>query len=66
MNEQQKLTDQIDLFLATTGMSPTMFGKQAANDSALLFDMANGRAIKTRTVDKIKNFMLNFRRNKNA
>lgn len=47
------LLHQIDTFLKRSGMSPTEMGKAIANDSALIFDIRNGRSPSLRTVERI-------------
>lgn len=52
------LLNEIDKFLAASGMSPTYFGKKAANNSLLVERLRNGRPIQVPTADKVRAFML--------
>jgi hypothetical protein len=47
----------IERFLKRTGMAPTAFGRQAARDPRLVFDLRNGRQPSDRMRRRIEHFM---------
>lgn len=48
---------KIEKFLASTGMAPTRFGRDAVRDPRLVFDMRNGREPTPRMEQRIEHFM---------
>lgn len=48
---------KIEKYLRNTGMAPTRFGRDAARDPRLVFDMRNGREPTPRMVRKLEHFM---------
>ena len=57
---------EIEKFLARTGLAPTRFGRLAASDPRLVFDLRNGRDPRKRMVRRIEHFMNSFEENRNA
>lgn len=53
---------KIEKFLRDTGMAPTRFGRDAARDPRLVFDMRNGREPTARMARRIEHF-INIRQN---
>ena len=53
----ETLNDEIDRFLAKTGMKPTRFGILAANDPRLVFDLRAGREPRSATMRRVTEFM---------
>lgn len=54
----QSLVDDIDAFLAATGMSPTAFGLLAMNDGSFLRRLRAGeRAPSLLTAERVKEFI---------
>jgi 2,4-dienoyl-CoA reductase-like NADH-dependent reductase (Old Yellow Enzyme family) len=47
----------IERFLRRTGMAPTAFGRAAARDPRLVFDLRKGREPTERTVRRLEHFM---------
>ncbi|MBO9670924.1 MAG: hypothetical protein J7485_10440 [Sphingobium sp.] len=47
----------IERYLKQTGMAPTAFGRQAARDPRLVFDLRNGRQLSERVERRIEHFM---------
>jgi len=47
----------IERYLKQTGMAPTAFGRQAARDPRLVFDLRNGRQLSDRVQRRIEHFM---------
>ena len=54
------LIRDIERFLRTTGLSPTAFGKLAAADPRLVFDLRNGREPRKRMRLRVEHFMNTF------
>jgi len=53
----QEFRNEIETFLAKTGMSATAFGRAAVNDPNFVGDLANGRTPSLRLVERISKFM---------
>lgn len=47
----------IERYLKQTGMAPTAFGRLAARDPRLVFDLRNGRQLTDRLQRRIEYFM---------
>jgi len=47
----------IEAFLRRTGMAPTRFGREAARDPRLVFDLRRGREPTDRMQRRIEHFM---------
>ena len=58
MNE---LLKKIEEFLKKSGMSPTMLGIKAVNNSRIIFDLRKGAGCTLSTMDKILNFIENYK-----
>lgn len=56
MSENPTLT-AIKAYCRTHKMSPSRFGRLAANDSALVLKLKKGRRLRERTARRIENFM---------
>ena len=51
MSDMDDLKERIESFLATSGMSPTVFGRKALNDPNFVFDLrADKRSPSIRTI----------------
>ncbi len=48
---------KIERYLRKTGKKPTRFGREAANDPQLVFDIRRGRAIGARLAARIEAFL---------
>ena len=48
---------EIELFLRHTGMRPTRFGRLAARDPRLVFDIRMGREMSPTLQRRVRNFM---------
>ncbi|MBB3926205.1 hypothetical protein GGR43_001922 [Sphingobium jiangsuense] len=53
---------RIEKFLRDTGMAPTRFGRDAARDPRLVFDIRNGREPSARMIRRLEHFMSIFQR----
>lgn len=56
MNSDPLLT-AIEEFLGKTGMKPTRFGIEAANDPRLVFGLREGREPRSATAKRIREYM---------
>ena len=61
MTAMDALIDEIEAFLANHGMPPSTFGQQAIGDGKLVFDLREGRDLRSRTVERIRNYMREYR-----
>ena len=52
------LLSEIDSFLNTSGMAESTFGRKVANDGKLVARLRNGKGITTKTVEKVRNFIM--------
>lgn len=50
---------RIEKFLKATNMPPARFGREAAGDPRLVFDVRNGREVGPRLAGRVLNFMSN-------
>jgi hypothetical protein len=55
------LIRDIERFLDRTGLAPTKFGRLAASDPRLVFDLRNGREPRRALRSRVEHFMNNFR-----
>lgn len=53
----QSLVDDIDAFLASSGLNPTAFGVRAVNDGKFLSDVRAGRMPSLAMIDRVRAFM---------
>ncbi len=51
----------VERFLRQSGLPPTTFGRLAANDPRLVFDMRNGRELGEHLADRLREFMIDYR-----
>ncbi|MDP3674348.1 MAG: hypothetical protein Q8R44_04530 [Novosphingobium sp.] len=54
------LIREIERFLRSTGLAPTTFGRLAASDPRLVFDMRNGREPRESLRSRVEHFMNTF------
>lgn len=47
----------IELFLRENGMTPTRFGREAANDPRLVHDLRSGREPRPKTQERVLSFI---------
>ena len=57
MTSQQKLLDEVEQFVTSTGMSPSRFGLEAMNDTKLVSCLRAGVCPRLDTADRIRDFM---------
>lgn len=57
----EQLLDEIDAYLAETGMAPTKFGIEAVNDGHLIRDLKDGVSIGAKKIDRVREFMASSR-----
>jgi hypothetical protein len=56
---------RIERFMRSTRMPPARFGREAANDPNLVFDLRCGREPRRRTVQRIDAFMTRYQQMSN-
>lgn len=49
--------NQIETYLATTGMKPTVFGREVMGDPKFVFDLRKGRSPSLRTIERVQSWM---------
>lgn len=57
MVSQEQFASAIESFLTEMGMSPTAFGKAAAGDPTLVFEIRKGRSCSLNLATRIADFM---------
>lgn len=57
MHPQASLLTAIERYIEAAELTPTTFGKQAAGDPTLVFDMKEGRELRSKTAAKIEAYM---------
>ena len=53
MTELERFRDTIEKFIASSGMTPTQFGKEYAGDPLFVFQLRDGREPRTATRERI-------------
>ena len=49
--------EEVEAFLAATGMDPTRLGRESLNDPKFVHQVRAGRAASTKTVDRVRQYM---------
>jgi hypothetical protein len=62
MSTQEILLAEVERFLKRHDMAPTTFGLRAVNDAKLVANLRSGLDVRTRTADRIREFMEGFDR----
>ena len=57
MSTQKIFLREIETFLSETGMTASRLGWLSTGDPSLVFDLRNGRDLKTSTMDKVRQCM---------
>lgn len=53
----EMVLEEIERFLAATGMTPTAFGQRALNDPTFVHELRHGRECRSTTRDRVVKFM---------
>jgi len=53
----QRFRADVEDFLTSTGMAPTVFGREAVRDPNFVFELREGRAPNLALVDRVMSFM---------
>lgn len=53
----QSLLSEIEVFLASNGMTATAFGAEALNDGHFVRDLRAGKDIRASTIDRVREFI---------
>lgn len=61
MSTNETLIADIEAFLERFAMPPTQFGLRAIGDAKLVSELKEGRDLRTSTVERIRNFMRDYR-----
>jgi lysine/ornithine N-monooxygenase len=62
----EALTSEIELFMEAHGLSATKFGLLALNDRHLVKQLRKGRRLWPETADKVRQFMVTYRPEREA
>ena len=54
---RELILDEIEAFLSRSGMDPTRFGRECVNDPSFVRRLRAGTDIRTRTIDRIREFI---------
>lgn len=54
---QEDFVDEVNAFIESTGMLPTIFGREAANDPNFVRNLKNGRSPSLAKADKVRTWM---------
>lgn len=57
MSTREALLADIEAFLSEHGMTPSAFGQAAVRDAKLVFNLRHGLDVRTKTVDRVRQFM---------
>lgn len=60
--DPQKLLDEIEAFLASTGMNATEFGLRAKGDGFIVGRLRQGKDVRTATASELRRFMETYPR----
>lgn len=60
MTDREKLIEEIDAFLAETGMRPTRLGTNALGDPGFVPGLKKGRKVLTDTAEKVRRYMAGY------
>lgn len=55
------LLEEVEAFIVANGVSATRFGDEALGDRHFVRQLRDGRDVKLSTVDKVRNFMRDWR-----
>ena len=54
---REQLISEIETYLDTHNMNPTVFGRSALKDPNFVFDLRGGRNPSSKTIDKVRLFI---------
>ena len=60
MTISDKFKDEVERFLAKTGMSATTLGLNALKDGKFVFHLRTGRSPSAKTMDRVSRYMESF------
>jgi hypothetical protein len=61
MSLTEQFLAEVEAFIAKSELNPTDFGKLAINDPNFVFDLREGRSPSARTIDKVREWMRQFK-----
>lgn len=61
MNTREQFLQEIDAFLAHTGMTQSQLGDMAVNDAKFVPRIRAGSSLTVRTLDRVREFMRDYR-----
>ena len=54
---QQEFTDEIEAYLAESGLTPTVFGRMVLKDPSFVFRLRKGRSCGAKTIDRVRAYI---------
>ena len=63
---REQLLEDVEVFLAKTGMYASYLGRDAVNDTALVSRLRAGRDVRSETADRVRAFMRTWKKPKAA
>ena len=63
---REQLLEDVEAFLAKTGMYASYLGRDAVNDTALVSRLRAGRDVRSETADRVRTFMRTWKKPKAA
>lgn len=57
MSDLEKFKASVEAYLEKHGMTPTRFGREAANDPSFVFQLREGRELRTATRERVVAYM---------
>lgn len=61
MKLRDQVAQEIEQFMVTHELPPATFGRLALSDPTFVFDVREGRDLKSETIDRIREFMASYR-----
>lgn len=61
MSLRSEFLAEVELFLQTVGMDPTVFGRDAMRDPSFVRELRAGRVPGAVTIDKVRDFIRSYR-----
>lgn len=62
MSTHEQLLSEIEVFLERHAMAPTTFGLRSVNDAKLVANLRSGSDVTTRTLDRVRSYMRDFKK----
>ena len=54
----ETMLGDVEKFIKARGMTPSAFGRQSVGDPKLVFELRQGRELRSKTAQRVRDFML--------